>query len=370
MNSMSYWFGKSIEDVFPGADNTFLKTLDGCLGHIPAMSQLSGFQKDAFYHDGTPVVYDPHTVYPAYAARYVGATIPETALRIDELYSRMAAQAAISWATAIQGDYLVPTPYLDGIRFEYEVNGVSVPVYFPASHVLIQGDAIIVPVAETFRSDSDWGNGAIPYYVEQQVRFLLWCYQHNPVIHGGLSWVPKQARVARIIGNLASDVTIYTVEANPVKDQIVADRVFRAFLKAKNAGKDPTLNVVSLPEVPWLEKKEAELADAYYTNDPELYDTVSQYMDAKSRRKELEAKDKDLKAEADAIAIGLAAQIEPGNSSGELDIGNEKYTVSHSVANRRPAQPTTALIYQFAPKYAGQVIKEQSRRATVKIDVL
>ena len=340
------------------------------MGKPSVFQDYEGFSQDAFYANGTPVSIDRNVIYPIYAPWYLGTPIPEAFLRIEESYSRTAAQAAASWTAGVLGREYHPGKTCDALSFECGYQDRVVSVQFPLCDLLLSDKAIIVPIADSWRNDSEWGQGVVPSYVEQHVRFLLWCYRYyHENCNSGLT-VPDRAYVTRIIGNLPTDVTVYTVLSDETADQKIAKRVFKAFTKALDAGDNPMLNRKVQPEIPWLEQRDMELTGAYQTDDPELYDLIQRYMTARSTRKELEAMDKQLKASADAIAVSLAALTTDDASSGKLVVDKTAYTVRHTPSRKQPPKVTTALIYQFAPNHAHQVIKEGSRKVSVSIDVL
>lgn len=370
-NASQYWFGMNLGDLLPEEDITTLWQIDGFLGKPTAYQDFDGFSKDAFRADNTPVSFDNNTIYPVYAPWYLGTLIPEAFLRVEPTYSQTAAQAAISWTTGLFVCQGSSPETLDALTFECGYHNHIFKVQFPlCKQPSPAADAIIVPVADTWRNESEWGQGIVPGYVEQHVRFLLWCYRYYNQNCDSNLFVPECVYVPRIIGNLPDDVTVYTVIADPAADQKAAERVLRAFAKAQDTGTNPILNRKSQPEICWMEKRDAELADAYHTDDPELYDLIRRFMEARSRRKELEAQDKQLKAEADAIAVSLAALTKDDANTGRLDAGPVSYTVKHTPSRKQPPKVTPPLIYQFAPNYANLVLKEGARRVSVSIDVL
>lgn len=369
-NASQYWFGKSLSDILPEEDITTLWTVDGYLGKPTVYRSYEGFAQDAFHVDGTPVSAQPNTIYPIFAPWYMGTPIPEAFLRIEDTYSKTAAQAAASWTMGIFGRVYHPRKTWDALGFKCSYQNRILNVQFPLCNLLLADGAIVVPVADTWRNDSEWGQGVVPSYVEQHVRFLLWCYRYYHQNCNSDLAVPARAYVTRIIGNLPTDVTVYTVLSDAAMDQKVADRVFRAISKSLDSGEDPLLNRKVQPEIPWQEQQEMELAGAYHTDDPELYDLIQRYMGARSTRKELEAMDKRLKEEADAIAISLAALTTDDASTGKLVVDKTAYTVRHTPSRKQPPKVTSALIYQFAPNHVHQVITEGSRKVSVSIDVL
>lgn len=369
-NASQYWFGKSLMDILPEEDTVALWAVDSYIGTPTVFRSYDGFSHDAFHADGTPVCFNQNTIYPIYAPWYMGTPIPEALLRIEDTYSRTAAQAAGSWTCGIFGRNTHPEKTNDALSFECGYQNHILNVQFPLCNLLLSDGAIVVPVADTWRNDSEWGQGVVPSYVEQHVRFLLWCYRYyNQNCNSDLI-VPDRAYVTRIIGNLPTDVTVYTVLSDETADQKIAERVFKAFTKALDAGENPILNRKIQPEIPWLEQRDMELAGAYQTDDPELYDLIQRYMAARSTRKELEAMDKQLKASADAIAVSLAALTTDDASSGKLVVDKTAYTVRHTPSRKQPPKVTAALIYQFAPNHADQVLREGTRKVTVSIDVL
>lgn len=365
-----YWFGKDLLDVLPEEDIATIQTVDAYIGNPTVYRNYAGFTKDAFHADGAPVSLERDTIYPLYAPWYMGTPIPEAFLRIEESYSRTAAQAAVSWTCGIFGRNAHPGKTNDALSFMCGYQDRVLTVQFPLCDLFLADGAIVVPVADTWRNDDEWGQGVVPSYVEQHVRFLLWCYRYYQQSCDSELVVPDRAYVTRIIGNLPTDVTVYTVLADSKLDQKVADRVLRAFSKTLDDGENPLTNRREQPEVPWQEQREMELDGAYHTDDPALYELIQQYMAARSTRKDLEATDKRLKAEADAIAVSLAALTEGEASTGLLVVDKTAYTVKHTPSRKQAPKVTSALIYQFAPNHANQVIKEGSRKVSVSIDVL
>lgn len=369
-NASQYWFGKSISDMLPEIDISALMSIEGYLGNPSAFQDYDGFKPDAFYANGVPVERNKDTVYPIYASWYMGMPIPTAFLRIEDTYSQTAAQSAISWTAGVFGKKHHQSKTVDALGFEYHYQDRILNVQFPLYGPLLSDGAIVIPVADTWRNDAEWGQGVIPGYVEQHVRFLLWCYRyHSQNCDGGLA-IPERAYVTRIIGNLPTDVSIYTIFADSGKDQKVANRVFQAFYLAQAAGRDPLFDRKEQPELSWKEKQEMELADAFHTEDSQLFDLVQQYMNARSTRKELEAEDARLKAQADAIAISLASLTKDDASAGRLVVGKTAYMVRHTPSKKQPPKVTSALIYQFAPNHVDQVITELPGKVTVSIDVL
>lgn len=364
MNISQYWLGKDIRDMVPGISEQNALMLDIACGSKPVLSGTPGFVKDAFYMDGTPICPEKGVVYPCFAPWYTGTPIPETFHRIEDGYSQGAAKAAISWALALHGGTIGSRNVLDGFSVEMNYQGTSLQIHFPICQAVHTNGAIVVPVADTFRNDEAWGQGAIPAYVEQHVRFLLWCYEnfHNPA--------PPKAYVARIVGNLPTDVTLYTVYASSDKDTKAAERVLRAFTAAQNNGKDPLTNLRTIEETPWQERKEAELEGVYRIDDPNLYELTRQYLAARSERKTLEAQDKELKAEADAIAVALGSLTGGDARDGVLRADGTVYRVTHIRSRKSTPGITAALIYQFAPEKASQVIGDVEGKVSVSIDVI
>lgn len=370
MSNSNYWFGKDIFDVLGTVDTATLMEVDSFIGKAPSHERADGFVPNAFYADFTPVFHDNNVVYPVYAPWYMGTPIPEAFLRIEDTYSRTAAQAAFSWTGGVLGKQCKPAASMDGLSFDFAFANRSVTVHFPLCEYLASDSAIIVPVADTWRNDAEWGQSAVPTYVEQHTRFLLWCYRYYHENYDDHLVVPEKAYVTRIIGNLPTDVKVYTIFADEQRDQKVAERVFTAFTKAQLEGVPPIHKLNRVPEKPWQEQKEEELADAYRIEDAELHNLAKQYLTSKSERKELEAEDKRLKAKADAIAIALAAQIDGNAGSGKLVDGKTVYRVSHTRSRKSPPQMTAALVYQFAPNHADKVMQESGRKVSVSIDVL
>lgn len=364
MNAANFWFGMDLGALLPELLADELMDLDKILGVRPRLDTVDGFQRETFYPDGTPVNHNALTVYPYFAPRYLGTPMPDANVRLEEGYSRTAAKSAVSWVCGLLGGMIWEKDLLHGIRMDVHWNGSTVPVMFPLCGAELPDGEIIFPVADTWRNDGDWGQGAVPAYIEQQVRFLLWCYRQ-----AGLP-VPTQVYVARIIGNLPTDMSVCTLFPDAKKEDRIASRVLNAVTKTMAAGKSLLSNTNIIPETPWEEAKAAALAECYQTDDPQLFELVQKYMAARSVRKELEAEDKRLKKQTDAIAINLAAQIDGANSRGELILGKTAYRVSHATSRKSDARITPGLIYQYAPQLAATALKEGPGKVTVSVDVL
>ena len=369
MNISQYRLGKDLRDMIPGISDQTALLLDIACGTLPPHQNEPGFIKDAFYMDGTPVNPDVNTVYPCYAFRYTGTPVPEAALRVEESFSRGAAKAAISRTLALHGGTIGHQDTLNGLAFEVDICGTPIRVCFPICQVVHTNGSIVIPVADTFRNDESWGQGAIPVYVEQCARFLLWCYRHYHDNWSNGIEIPRKAYVARIIGNLPTDVTLFAVQESELKDAKAAERVLLAVKKALDGSKDPMANLRTIQEKPWQERKEEELEGAYHVDDPALYDLVRRYMAARSERKTLEAQDKALKEEADAIAVALGSLTGGDVKEGALRANGYVYRVTHVRARASTPNITTGLIYQFLPEYASKVVMDMEGKVTVNIDV-
>lgn len=370
MKKSEYWFGQGISDIVPGIAADAAEAIENCLSCVPVYENMEGYLRDAFYADGTPKKRNENTVYPLYAAWYLGTPIPEAFMSIESSYSIKAAQAAISWAMALHGLPYTGGEMQNGLSFDCSFCNHNFTVNFPVSECHLPDNSIIIPIADTFRNDDGWGQSAVPPYVEQYARFLLWCHTCYANENPDTLEVPQKALVVRIIGNLSADVSICTIYADEHKDAKMAERVFRAFTKAQENGMNPLEMVSVQKEIPWQERRETELKEAYQTDDPELYQLIQSYMMARSKRKEMEAADKRLKAEADAIAIALAAQTEADADRGKLADNGECYVVRHTHARVSNPAISSNLVYQFAPQYAADVCDTTEGKVSVVVDVL
>ena len=136
----------------------------------------------------------------------------------------------------------------------------------------------------------------------------------------------------------------------------MAERVCRAVIKARSGGHSAKENLHRHEETPWLERKEAEIAGAYHIDDPQLHKILGEYMEARSKRKQLEAEDKEMKAKMDAIAYSLASRTDKDAGIGELTASDTVYQVAHMPSQAGPAKITAAIIKQFAPEYTQTAI--------------
>ncbi len=355
MPNSTYWFGTDFHDLLPELSQSDCGKLDCLFIAAPDASKRPGFLKNVFFQDGTPVQeLEEGTVCPVYAPRYLGTPIPAEFLDIVPMYSQTAAAAAISWILSITGSRQASYLNQDALSFDYSYNGSPIRFVFPINELRNGSDFwkdgdLIIPIADTFRNDSDWDDYSIPIYVEQQVRLLFWCWKEYCSQHPDYT-APKTARIVRIIGNLPTDVQIRTLYANDKKDAATAERVCRAFTKATD------ITAKRHETISWKERKQAEYDDAYRIDDPALHKILAEYMRIRSERLEKEEKDKQLKAEADAIALSIASQTPNDTKSGKLTVGDYAFTVTHSPSRKMPVKLTTSIIGQFAPEFAAALI--------------
>lgn len=368
----NFWMDTKTE-TNPALDAAVAK-LEPFLAAPSPFSECHGYLRDAFTGAGKPVLtasegcgeWDVDCAWPItpfYAPVYLKTPLPASLLELEPEWRDFASEAAYSWACSVLGNPM-PTERMNGLMFEYQ--GIS--VWFPIQIVSTDiGKTAIFPFADTFRNSNGWEGGRVPVYVEQAVRFLSWCCQEYHRQHG-LNLEVYQIVVARIIGNLPADVDLRTITPNPQLDQRIADRVIRA-VKAAQAAGERVLKVNRLDEIPWQERKAAELEDANQVQDEELYSRIEQYMPLRSERKELERQDAALKAEADAIAISLAAQIPNHGTDGSVLSGGRKYVVSHKPKRNGSVTISAKLLRQLAPDLECAISASAPRR-TVDINVV
>lgn len=330
---------------------------------------------DGFYPDGKPTVEMPGFLYPCYAPNYLGIPFPSTLAAVPEGYSRTASVAALEWLEKTLTDPIVNLKHFDAEMFTAVVDGKDFKFSFPNTLIqYIDGDpqyniacrkryAAAIAVADVADNNQDWEDGTIPYYMECQARFLLWCWDRTC---GGQDACPTDCFIVRITGNTPGDVTVRVVHGDHQKDNAVIRRVCK-----RMAGKDPAGIAVTIRDQgTWYERKEQEREDAYVIDDPDIYQLVRSYMETKTSRKTLEAKAKSIKEQMDGIALHLSRQIHDGDRFGLVkDLGGmREYTVSHTPKRIEAAKVTPPLIRQYFPEHAGFIKIHEVARGSVSIE--
>lgn len=354
--------------------NAAVSKLEPFLAAPSPFEVCHGYLRAAFTGAGKPVLKSSEgcgewdvdcawPITPYYAPVYLKTPLPASLLELEPEWRDCASEAAYSWACSSLV-YPIPTERMNGLMFEYQGLNIWFPIQIVSTDI---GRAAILPFADTFRNSNGWEGGRVPVYVEQAARFLSWCCQEYHRQHS-LNLEVFQIVVARIIGNLPTDVELRTITPDPKLDQRIADRVIRAVQAAQAAG-TRVLKANRLDEIPWQERKAAELEDANQVQDEELYSRIEQYMPLRSERKELERQDAALKAEADAIAIALAAQIPNHGTDGSVLSGSKKYAVSHTPKRKGSVTISAKLLRQVAPDLESAIYTSAPKR-TVDIDVV
>ncbi len=337
-------------------------------------------EADAFTADGFPKELHSNTLYPMYAAYYLGYPIPSSYLDVAAQYRSTASEAAIQWACKALGG-ICDYQHIDGCNADLEtffpVTGAGIRLCVPKLSVNcfigIPGNSVSYPVIawpDSRDNDQDWKDGRIPYYAEVVARTMLWAWENDILAHDGTRSQQKKAYIVRITGNTPGDLLVRTVVADVAKDSKLMERIVRACRKAMDAGKDPLENLNRLEQQHWLEVKQENEANAFRIEDEDFHETVRQYMECRSHRKTLEQREAELKAQMDAIRIKLAAGIELGNQTGSCTDGGFIYSVSHAPAITRKATISGELIRQYFPQYSDHISTLEYEKGRVDIDTL
>lgn len=330
---------------------------------------------DGFYSDGKPTVEMPGFLYPCFTPYYLGIPYPSTLAAVPEGYSRTASIAALKWLEKILTNPIINLKHFDAEMFTATIDGTDFRFSFPNTVIrYLDGDpqngssfrdryAAVITIADVADNNADWDDGTIPFYVECQARFLLWCWDQTC---GDQDSCPTDCYVVRITGNTPGDTTVRVVHADPQKDSTLVRRVCK-----RMTGKNPAdVKATIRDQGAWYERKAQEREDAYVIDDPDFYHLVRSYMETKTYRKELEAESKKIKAEMDNIALSLSCQIQSGTRFGlaKDTVGMREYTVSHT--NRRTELPKVnpPLIRQYFPEHAEFIQVFEKVRGSVSIE--
>ena len=386
MNPFNYYHGIT----FPDSIQKKISNLTD-QGHFPALSpvlQLNrSFLADRFNADGTPTVFDPKTIYPCYTAQYLGTPIPESLLEVPQGYSSHASVAAYKWLQKITMGGRVDLTHFDGECFDATIEGENVHFTFPTTqfHMFHHNPAAagptpthysksyaVIPWPDVSDNNDDWKDGTIPAYAEQQAHLLLWCWWYTYDVLKHRTSCPVDCFIVRITGNTPGDITVRTVHSDPQKQAAIAARVVKRIKGKANPAED---NMRVRKQGTWLERKQAEDEDAYRVEDPNVYALVRDYMEARTRRKTLEAQSDDLKNQMDALAIKLAELTPSDTDIGTVvdvtptGMGKVMYQVKHTRKALRPSDTVSAdLVMQFFPEYSGCVTTTVKQRGSVTVE--
>lgn len=342
--------------------------------------------KDAFQSDGQPVQYNPDTLYPIYAPRYLRQMIPSTLLEVAPLFKHTAAIAAIQWLSKLLYLSDVDIHHFDGETFTGNVDGESFNFCFPLTTIsysantlvptaaanpqLLRQTAAIIPFPDSRENDSDWQGSVIPSYAESQARFLLWCWRQSCEELGRRTEAPQHCFIVRITGNTPSDVMIRTVLSDPQKEDMLMKRLCKSVARAKTAGTDLAATPTVREQATWYEQKQQNEEEAYKTDSKDLYDLITDYMTLVTIRKTKKAEAKRIKEQEECIAISLAALTSKDARTGTVDdpLAKLTYTVSHSQKNYRCATISAALVREFFPEHIDCIVTNEYPRGRITIE--
>lgn len=343
--------------------------------------QLNHLKKDAFYADGTPVEIIKDTLYPVYAAWYLGYPIPGAYLDVSSEYRKTASVAAVEWLQKhlpfedvkcdlrhFNGE-TVAAP-ADGLQFCFPTTVITYR-QVTASGSLERCIVPVIPIPDTFQNDESWEDATTPFYAEAQARLVLWCWQQSYIQGHRAGRMPEKAFLVRIAGNTPGDIQIRAVNADPKKDAALAMRVLRAYTKTAATGADPLSTLNRVEGVNWLEQKEQDEQDAYHVDSAEAHALVQQYMEVRSNRKTLEEQKDIISNEMNSIALQLAAFTDRDTATGTVDTPDGiTYSVTHSRRRLSPPRPSAGHVRQFYPELLDCVQSTEYPKGRVSVDVL
>lgn len=336
-------------------------------------ADTAGFEKNAFHSDGYPVSADPYTVYPSLLHRIIGTPVPEYLMEMSEDYRRRASIAAIQWLEKVMGKNLSALSF-NGLSFQSIYENENIDFCFPDTQILCLTESAIESCAvltfpDTHNNDEDWEYGAVPRYAEDQAQLMIWCSRQYAAIHP--DYLPcNKAFLVRIKGNLSVDNTIRTVNYDPQQARRILQKIAKAHAVAISAGTPIAKAPVIIPKCDWKAEKQLDLDNAYQLENPDLYDLLGRYMNARSIRKSLERQAKDIKDRMDSIAVAIASEISPSASQGEIEVNDMIYTVKHVPKRSYPTTISAELVRQFAPQYAEHIHVSSVPRGRITIETL
>lgn len=370
MNKMEFTFGSPLPACADKIKHLFPKLRDD--------ADEDYYLRDAFWPDMTPVNPQPDLLYPYYANGYLHANVPSTYLDIMPEYRKTAALAAIDWIKKLLPAIEVPK-HFDGQILTANINGEVYRFCYPCMDITyIKKDlagnsqvinAIVVPIPDVTDNDDDWVDSIIPSHVLPMVKMMLWCY-HESARQMQRTVLPAEAYVVRICGNTPGDITIRTVLHDRNSEEQWMRRICSSYSKSCGFAA-PETNYIRREQQSWFEKKNAELDDAYYIDDPAFYQMLCAYMDIRQVRKENENKSDILKNEMDAIAIKLASMTKQDSAGGKVVANGNTYSVVHTKRRSPKAKISAVLVRQFYPELQEDCIATNiTPRGRVTIDML
>lgn len=375
MNPLKHYH--SVQTLPAGIENKLNKLTDNGLFYKEERHTLTidPTIPDGFYPDSKPTLEMPNFLYPCFAPYYLRVPFPSSLINVPEGYSRTASIAALEWLEKTLTNARMNLKHFDAEMFTALVDGQEFKFSFPNTVInYLDGDpqqgtafqeryATAIAIADVSDNNADWDDGTIPYYVECQARFLLWCWDYTG---GDLDTCPTECFIVRITGNTPGDTTVRVVHSDPQKDSTVVKRICK-----RMAGNDPAAVMATVREQgTWFERKEKEREDAYVIDDPDTYNLVRSYMEAKTSRKTLEAESKKIKAQMDTIALRLSRFIQDGHRFGlaKDTVGMREYTVSHTQKRTEAPNVNPPLIRQYFPEHADLIRVYEVPRGSVSIE--
>lgn len=333
-----------------------------------------GFEKDAFSSDGFPVAANEDTVYPCFLHKIIGIPVPENIDQIPADYRCRASQAAMKWLEKILGCHQSRWSF-NGLRFCYTSGDTSLNFCFPDTSIVAARNgaslekSAVLTFPDAWSNDEDWEYGMIPQYAESQAQLLMWCFQQFADRNMGFTETDT-AYLVRITGNLSVDNTVRTVSYDARKAEQIIAKIIRAARAAQAKGCSLLSNSVKIPKFDWKEAKTLEIENAYHIDDPDFYDLVARYMQARSIRKSLEVKAEAIKAEKDSIAFALASSIKDGFRSGTAEENDLVYMVTHTPKRKNEPTISASLVRQLAPQYEAHIRSATIPRGRITIEAL
>lgn len=352
MKNIEYILGVSM----PNASEK-LKTL------FPA---AMGFCKD-FYHRGAfnaagiPVNRDPATIYPCYAAHYLGYAIPSTRVALMPGYVETASKAAMAWLCKMFPGAITHAE-ICGESLTVNLGGKDYTFCYPHIEISYKNEngdmetAAVIPVPDNRDNEADWEDGIVPAYIHCVAMTQLWCYEQSAFV-GRRSSFPEKAYVVRITGNTPGDLTIRTVQYDVAAADKLMSRLTTMYSRAMDAGKDPVLNPNVVTQQDWRERRQEKVEDAFTSEDETLYKLCAEYVSTKFQRKELEEKVDAIKDHMDSLAIQIASLTEVDADIGKVASPDGNiYEIHHTKKRTMGATVSAELVYQFYPQYADMAI--------------
>lgn len=341
------------------------------------LAPITAFRKKAFLPNGQPnqagaSLGDHNAQYAV--PMCLGTAMPLALLNLDPGFAAAAAEAGFSWLEKVQGN--LPAQKIDvespGLPLRINYAGTASILYFPSYDNGRYNDRIspniraaVIVIPDSPENDDDWKYGNTPAYAMQMAQFRLWCWRQYAMQENlNHSCQCHSVILVRITGNLSQDITIRTITADSARDDALALRVIKA-LEQKKAWLDNGYFTAVYPtNIRSKTKKEQfqeMLEDAFVLEDPDVFALVQQYMAARSSRKALERKLKEIHATRDALAVRLAGEVDCADQ-GTLTCANGTYAVKHKPKRESvKSVPSVDVVMQtVGPKYINLIRKEGS----------